>query len=155
MGLEGTEQFYEMQIFWNFLRRHSTFPSKLWQTSRRQRLSCHNMYIHSITTICYAHLVLLVWWVYTFNRILLCVKRDANESAVILWEIKLMSLCFYVSLVPFMASLIHSLVCGSTTDVWNPKQEHSKCNKFILSQFMVLKVTEFINLDKSFTQTIL
>jgi hypothetical protein len=35
-----------MQLFWNVLCRHSAFRSIVWQACRRQRLSCHNLYIH-------------------------------------------------------------------------------------------------------------
>jgi hypothetical protein len=45
LWLEGTEQLYAMQMFWNCLRRHSTLRSKLWQACRIHRLSCHNLYI--------------------------------------------------------------------------------------------------------------
>jgi len=64
------------------------------------------------------------------------VKLHANECAVTEWEIKWMSLCFYASVVHFMASLINSLECGSKAEVLNPKQE----------------VSEFLNVDKAFSQ---
>jgi hypothetical protein len=130
MWLEATEKLWAMQIFWNFLRPHNTLRSKLWQACRRQRLSCHNLYIFCINIICYAHLMLLVWWVSTFSHILLLVKRNINKCAFIEMKMKWKSVCFFchVSVVPFMTSLIHSLPCVSTGDVPNTKQHHEKCS---------------------------
>jgi len=119
MWVQCTEQLYVMQIFWNCLGQQSTFRSNFSQTCRRQRLSCKICTNVLLIIICYFNLLLLKWRVSMDSHILLLVKGHAYVWTVIESKIKWKSLYFlcYVSVSPFVAPLIHSLVCGNKAAV--------------------------------------